>query len=137
MRLISGNMHTLDRPDGRHKRKALKTPATSLFALCVVLLLGLVFCWGSQDKVSLYAHGHSVAKAKLLTERERPVAGVAPAKVQPPSPAAPLAFLLFAALCGVFFSLCPRARVIRSGSLKLQAPPLSEALRRRPPPVLA
>lgn len=133
-------MHTHDRPDSQNKRKA-KAPATSLFALCVVLLLGLVFCWGSQDKVSLYhAEGHShapVAKAKLLTERERPAAEVAPARVQPPSPAAPLAFVLFAVLCALFSGLGPRARVTRFGSLKLQAPPLSEALRRRPPPVLA
>ncbi len=115
-----------------------RMPGVPLFALCMLLLGFAVVCWGLHDKLSLYsrAGAHApIAKAKLLTERERPAAQAAAAEPQSPAPVAAVGFLLFAVLVRLLFGLRPRGLAGEPLFLESsQTPPLSEALRRRPPP---
>lgn len=127
-----------------HASKGQETQTTRnlsglpLCALCILLLVFAVVGWGLHDKLSLYAPAGAhapVAKAKLLTERERPAAQVELPAPQLPSSIAPVSFLLFAAFLRML--LVPGLRALGGEPLfpeASQAPPLCEALRRRPPP---
>lgn len=124
----------------RKSEGACKSPTLFLFALFVLLLGFSVVCWGLHDKLSLYAPSGAsatVAKAKLLTERERPAMQVALVAPQPPTPATPVFFLLFAALLPMLFaSRLQKSLLISKPRFRQpQAQSFHEALHRRPPPV--
>jgi hypothetical protein len=100
------------------------------------MLCMAVFGWGLQYKLSLYKGKDSVSHlapvAKLLSQKERPAAGQAFARL----PARPLwpVFLIVA----LAFGVAPAAaRFLRSGSREedpVPLPPPVRALFLRPPP---
>ena len=105
-----------------------------------------VFGWGLQYKLSLYkgktSITHLAPEAKLLSQKERPMASQAPIahSTEPPSfPQTPalLSMTLFVALAPALFRAA--ARLVRTGSTegsRAPLPPCLDALFFRPPPVL-
>ena len=135
---IDGHSDT-GRKNGSFKSSLLRVPLPRLFALCMLLLSFAVVCWGLHDKLSLYAPPHAdqpVAKAKLLTEQER-TPQVSAAAPLPPLPLAPVLLVLFAAVVRTLLDLRPQWKLGEPRMVRHKAPPLSEALHRRPPPVRA
>ena len=129
----------LGRPASRRNRAWL------CFALGIMMLGFAVVCWGLHDKLSLYTPPHAKpvsAKAKLLSEAERPgrVAAAAPVSLPNSEPGAPSAVLLAIAAwsftllfpsCGPGWSGTPRSS--RYPVAVLVAPGNSAP---RPPPSL-
>ncbi len=111
------------------------TPVLRLVRLSILFLGFAVVFWGSHDKVSLYRHtaGTSVpvAKAKLLSGRDHAAAAVR-GITEPPAPAVSLALLLFAAYLLDLSKRC--ANRTDFARPLTPSPPLTPALRRRPPP---
>jgi hypothetical protein len=107
-----------------------------LLTVGLLMLCMAVFGWGLQYKLSLYKGKDSVSHlapvAKLLSQKERPAAGQAFARL----PARPLwpVFLIVA----LAFGVAPAAaRFLRSGSREedpVPLPPPVRALFLRPPP---
>ncbi len=113
-----------------------RAPLRRLFAMCMLMLGFAVVCWGLHDKLSLYAQPHAappVAKAKLLTEQER-TPQMHAAVPRPPVPLAPVFVVLFAAVLRMLLKREPRGIRREPRSVRLKAPPMPVALRRRPPP---
>jgi hypothetical protein len=113
-----------------------------LLSFGLLTLSMAIFGWGLQYKLSLYQGKSSIAhltpEAKLLSQKERPMAG----EVQSTRPAEPPAFPVSPALLMVTLSaaLCQAAmRYTRTGSMEKSRAPLPvcvQAIFFRPPPVL-
>jgi len=113
-----------------------------LLSFGLLTLSMAIFGWGLQYKLSLYQGKGSIAhltpEAKLLSQKERPLAG----QVQCTRPVEPPAFPVFPALLMVTLaaSSCQAAaRYTRTGSVEKSRAPLPacvQAIFFRPPPVL-
>jgi hypothetical protein len=115
-----------------NRRRAILLPI-GLLMLCMA-----VFGWGLQYKLSLYQGKDSISHvapvAKLLSQKERPVAGKTLGARPDWAPAWPVFLILMMA-----FGLCPAAvRYLRAGSLegcRSAFPPCLMDIFVRPPPV--
>jgi hypothetical protein len=115
-----------------NRRQAVLLPV-GLLMLCMA-----VFGWGLQYKLSLYKSkdsiSHSAPEAKLLSQKERPVAVLASVHPQP-VPAWPAILLVVLTL-----GLLQAARSFDSATREAAWPPLQGCLRAlfiRPPPQLS
>ena len=130
----------------RSSLSAARHPAW-LAAMLGMLLLGLaVMGWGLHDKLSLYTPPNVPpvsAKAKLLSEQERPNGTVAAAALSEPAcePAAPVATLHAIAMVSLLMTAPRAARpALASMSAAVSRPPLllqAGNTARRPPPARA
>jgi hypothetical protein len=113
-----------------------------LLSFGLLTLSMAIFGWGLQYKLSLYqgkgSITHLTPEAKLLSQKERPLAG----QVQSTRPVEPPAFPVFPAMLMVTLaaSACQGvARYTRTGSMEKSRAPLPacvQAIFFRPPPVL-
>jgi hypothetical protein len=114
-----------------------------LLPLGLLMLSMAVFGWGLQYKLSLYQASDSIShltpEAKLLSQKERPVARLAidarPAEI----PAFPLlpALLMVAFTPGLYQAATRYARTASKEGSRAPLPPCLQAVFLRPPPVLS
>jgi hypothetical protein len=114
-----------------------------LLPLGLLMLSMAVFGWGLQYKLSLYqakdSISHLTPEAKLLSQKERPVARLAidarPAEI----PAFPLlpALLMVAFTPGLYQAATRYARTASKEGSRAPLPPCLQAVFLRPPPVLS
>lgn len=111
--------------------------ARNLFAVGMLLLGIAVICWGLHDKLSLYTPPGvtpPAAKAKLLTEQERPTAAQVVAAPVLPAQAAPLLVVFLTSLLTWLVFRSPAFYRAEPGRVRSNAPPCLRSIRRRPPP---
>jgi hypothetical protein len=114
-----------------------------LLPLGLLMLSMAVFGWGLQYKLSLYqakdSISHLTPEAKLLSQKERPVAAKA-MDVRPSElPAFPLlpALLMAALTPGLYQAAARYVRTASTEGSRAPLPPCLQAVFLRPPPVLS
>jgi hypothetical protein len=115
-----------------------------LLPFSLLVLSMAVFGWGLQYKLSLYKGKDSISHlapvAKLLSQKERPMAGqalTAPAELPSFQPAL-LSMIVIAAMTpGLFRAVARYVRIGSTEGSRAPLPPCIEALFFRPPPVLS
>jgi hypothetical protein len=114
-----------------------------LLPLGLLMLSMAVFGWGLQYKLSLYqakdSISHLTPEAKLLSQKERPVATQA-MDVRPSElPAFPLlpALLMAALTPGLYQAAARYVRTASTEGSRAPLPPCLQAVFLRPPPVLS
>jgi hypothetical protein len=114
-----------------------------LLPLGLLMLSMAVFGWGLQYKLSLYqakdSISHLTPEAKLLSQKERPVARLAMDARPPELPAFPLlpALLMVAFTPGLYQAATRYARTASTEGSRAPLPPCLQAVFLRPPPVLS
>jgi hypothetical protein len=114
-----------------------------LLPLGLLMLSMAVFGWGLQYKLSLYqakdSISHLTPEAKLLSQKERPVARLAMDAHPPELPAFPLlpALLMVAFTPGLYQAATRYARTASTEGSRAPLPPCLQAVFLRPPPVLS
>jgi hypothetical protein len=122
-----------------HSRKSLERHGLAIVLPFGLLMLAMaVFAWGLQYKLSLYKSNtiaHTAPEAKLLSEKERPLAAQALDTQAPQLPALPLAPALMVLAMALAFD--PAMGYFRSYDAQRVQIPQPACLRRifyRPPP---